>query len=236
MQKPQQVVARLEDKTVHNDKFTQYFFELAKPHTFAFDAGQYVSVKVQDTGARRSYSLCSSPDIKHGFELLLDISPGGIGSTFFEKLEFGAEIEVLGPLGRFTIDQEADENEIVLVATGSGIAPFRSIILDQLQVRGDKRPITLYWGMRHEEDMFWEMEFAELSDTHENFTFHPVLSKPGQEWTLSRGRVTDVLSAIDHKPSAGYYLCGSTQMIIDVEAILLGKKIDPKYIHFEKFY
>lgn len=236
MIKPQQFSAKLEETLVHNEKFTQFSFELLEPHKMEFYAGQYVSVKVAENGTRRSYSLCSSPDIKHGFELLIDISPAGIGSTYFRNLKFGDSIDFLGPLGMFTMAQDAPEEEIVFVATGSGIAPFRSMILDQLQVRADTRPMTLYWGLRHETDLFWEMEFQELSETHPNFTFHPVISRPGQEWTLSRGRVTDVLKAVNHSQTTGYYLCGNTAMVHDVSDLLQSKGVAQEYIHHEKFY
>lgn len=236
MQVPQKYIARYEEKIELNEKFTQYSFELREPHRLDFMAGQYLSVKVSEAGLRRSYSICSSPDIKHGFEFLVDHSPAGVGCKFFEGLEFGEEIEVLGPMGIFVMADDPAEKEVFLIATGSGIAPFRSMILNQLQVHHDERNITLLWGMRHETELFWELEFQELSENFPNFTFIPTISQPSERWPLQKGRVTDYLKQIELPNQAGYYLCGNAGMIDDAKALLAESDIDSKHIHHEKFY
>lgn len=233
---PQQYRARFEDKVVHNEKFTQFKFELVEPHEMPFVAGQYVSIKVSERGDRRSYSISSSPDINHGFETLVDLTPGGMGSTLLNNLQFGDEIEVLGPLGQFVIDPQSQENELVFVATGSGISPFKAMILDQLQVKQDTRPITLYWGLRYAQELFWQDEFIELVENYQNFHFTPVLSRPPEEWPLSRGRVTDILAAKEFNDRTGFYLCGNENMIADAVKLLQEKGIDSQYIHHEKFF
>lgn len=238
MQPPQRYLAKLEDKTVHNDKFVQYKFECTQPHRMEFVAGQYVSIKVAENGTRRSYSISSSPGIQHGFETLVDIEPAGIGCQFLGNLKFGDEIELLAPLGQFVIDTQLGEEEVVLVATGSGISPFMSMVQDLLQEKQDTRPITLYWGMRYAEHLFWQDEFRLLAENFANFKFHPVLSKAPEEWPLCRGRVTDCLSVhqLSQSTKAGYYLCGSAPMIADVSQVLAGRGVQPEYIHHEKFY
>lgn len=234
---PTQCTARLEDKTQHTDKFVQYAFELDQPHRMEFVAGQYVSLKVSDHGERRSYSICSTPDIKHGFELLIDHSPQGLGSKYLENLQFGDTVNVLSPLGRFVVEERPEEQALGFVATGSGIAPIRSMILDQLQVKKDTRKMVLYWGLRHESDMFWQLEFQELSETFPNFQFHPTLSKPESEkWTLCNGRVTNCLNDHDLMPNAGYYICGNERMLHDVVDLLAQKGVPAENVHHEKFY
>lgn len=237
MTPPVQFTARLEDKQVHNQKFTQYHFEFVQPYSLDFTAGQYVSIKVAEDGTRRSYSICSSPGINHGFETLLDVEPAGIGCTYLESLEFGAEISLLAPLGKFVLETAVPDEEIVLVATGSGISPFRSIILDLLQEKQDQRPISLYWGLRHAEQLCWQDEFSQLSEYFPNFKFHPVLSQAPAEWPLCRGRVTDCLSThqLPTSQKTGYYLCGRAQMITDVSQILVERGVLTENIHYEKF-
>lgn len=233
---PQRCTARLEDKLQHNSKFTQYMFELVEPHTVPFLAGQYVSMKVSDQGLRRSYSISSSPGITHGFELLLDITPQGVGTKYLESLKFGDTVEILMPMGMFTIAEDPTEKHLVFIATGSGVAPFYSMIQDLLQEKHDPRPITLFWGLRYAEDLFWEDEFSRLSEAFPQFVFHPVLSKAVDEWPLCRGRVTDCLSVHTLPENAGYYLCGNAPMIADVSALLTQKGITKEHIHHEKFY
>ncbi len=235
---PKQYLAKLEDKVQHNEKFVQYTFEMEQPHELAFVAGQYVSIKVADSGERRSYSICSSPEIRHSFELAVDISPAGLGCTYLEALQFGQEMQILGPMGRFVVEDDLAEQEpaLVFIATGSGIAPFHSMLLDMLQVRRDSRPMVLYWGLRHESELFWEAEFKDLSEKFPNFSFHPVISRPGAEWPLCVGRVTDCLNNHGVIQPAGYYLCGSKVMIEDTSAQLQQNGIAASSIHFEKFY
>ncbi len=242
MYPPKQFTAKLEEKTVFNAKYVQYDFELLSPNEMPFSPGQYVSIKVSETGVRRSYSICSSPAIKHGFQLLVDVEPQGVGVKYLESLRFGDEILLLGPLGQFVLapdpgaDQPKREDAIVLVATGSGITPFRSMVLDLLQEQRDTREIIVHWGMRHAEQMFWQDEFAELMQNFPNFKFHPVISQPIEGWSLCSGRVTDCLSVHEQPKNAGYYLCGNTKMVTEVMTLLAAQGVPPERIHHEKFY
>jgi ferredoxin-NADP reductase len=210
-------------------------FEFITPHEMEFEAGQYVSMKVSDRGDRRSYSICSAPQVKHGFELLIDISPQGIGSKYLESLQFGAKVSVLAPMGHFVIPQGVAETAFYFIATGSGVAPFKSMIEDLLQ-KQEKRPIVLYWGLRHEEDLFWELEFQELSKNFPNFKLQIILSQPKPEWPLSKGRVTDLLQALEKPAGAGYYLCGNGKMVDEVKAYLQQVGIASQNVHNEMFY
>jgi NAD(P)H-flavin reductase len=232
---PKQLTARLEDKIALTPKYIHYMFELDHPHEMPFIGGQYVSVKVSERGERRSYSICSAPSISHGFELLVDISPDGIGSKYLESLKFGDQISLLGALGMFTLKEELNESAIYLIATGSGVAPFRSMILDLLE-KQDKRPIVLYWGLRFEQDIYWALEFEELSRNNPNFTFKIILSKAGPEWPLDKGRVTDLLSVLEKPVGAGYYLCGNEKMVDEVTAQLQQDGVELAHIHHEMFY
>ncbi|NCN06743.1 MAG: hypothetical protein GW946_02760 [Candidatus Pacebacteria bacterium] len=236
MTPPKPYTAKLEDKAQLNERFVQYKFELVTPNELQFSAGQYVSIKVSDQGVRRSYSICSSPAVMHGFELLIDHQPAGVGCTFLENLQFGQEIELLAPLGVFTIKPDQEETEIALVATGSGIAPFLSMLYERLQVDQDMRPITLYWGMRHANLLFWEDEFEVLTQAFPHFRFHPVISQAEPAWPLCRGRVTDCLNTHEQPAGVGYYLCGNAAMIADVSKTLLAKGVSEAHIHHEKFY
>lgn len=233
---PHQSTARLQDKIIHNEKFVQYFFELDEPHRLAFTAGQYVSIKVSERGERRSYSICSSPAVDHKFELLLDLSPQGIGCKYLESLQFGDQLSLLGPLGMFVVPEQTTETAFFFIATGSGITPFRSMALDLLQNKHDTRPITLYWGLRYEQEMFWQDEFQELADNFPNFHFKIIISRPSEAWPLDKGRVTDLLTVAEKPAGAGYYLCGNNKMIEEVIASLAQNNVDKTHIHHEMFY
>lgn len=241
MNKPQKYTAIFEDKQIYNDKFTHLHFELKNPPRLDFKAGQFVSVIVDDQNTHRAYSICSDPDIDHGIEILLDITPQGKGVKYLQSLEFGDEINFLAPMGRFVIQESKDqdihkEKELVLVGTGSGIAPLRSMAIDQLKNKGDERPITIYWGLRYASHLVWQNDFSRWSKQYSNFSFHPTLSKAEKDWPLCRGRVTNCLNVHDLPENAGYYLCGGKAMIDDVKEILLKRGVEKEYIHHEKFF
>jgi ferredoxin-NADP reductase len=249
---PQPFTAQLTDKLKYNQRYTQFRFELIRePNVFKFKAGQYVSIQVSERGERRSYSVSSSPDITHGFEILVDVAPQGIGSKFLQDLSFGDTINFLGPLGRFILTPETavHNKPIVFIATGSGIAPFKSMLHELLQIRQvrvkqseqakqmfEPRQITMHWGMRYAEDLFWLEEMQDFMQNFTNFHFNPILSRPTEDWSLSRGRVTSVLEVITLDLTADYYLCGSHEMIVAVKDILIRKSIAPEQIHHESFY
>lgn len=235
MTTPQQYRAKLSDKLRLNEKFVEYKFELTEPNKMEFLAGQYVSIKVNDAGERRSYSIASSPEVDHGFELMLDIRPNGIGVQYFAGLNFGDEINFLSPMGTFVVADNQDE-ALVFIGTGSGIVPLRSMILDLLHNKKEKRPMVLHWGLRYADDLAWEDEFQDLAESYENFNFHPVLSKAPKKWPLCRGRVTNCLDIHDLLPNAGYYICGSKAMIEDVKVTLEKKGVLSENIYHEKFY
>jgi NAD(P)H-flavin reductase len=237
MQPPQQYKARLEELTFFNERYAQYEFELIAPNQLVFDPGQYVSVKVSPIGERRSYSIINTPDVSHGFHLLLDLKPMGVGTQYMKSLQFGSEIELLAPMGRFVIPENNTQEHLVFIATGSGISPFRSMIEDQLRNKQSQKKMTLFWGMRYANELFWLDELQDLVDSFPNFNFHPVISQAPEEWTLCRGRVTDCLNVHALPDNALYFLCGNQQMITDVTALLTTQKgVDPSLVLTEKFF
>jgi NAD(P)H-flavin reductase len=216
---PRPFTAKLAEKQILNDKFQLLRFEVVAPHDFAFVAGQYLLLNVPGTPQKKSYSIASSPSVGHGFDLLIDITPQGLGTKYLSTLNDGEAISGLAPLGQFIISN-SNEQALVFIATGSGVAPIKSMLDELLIYSNDARPMILYWGLRYPQDQFWYDEFAQLAEQHPNFVFHPVLSKPTADWTLCRGHVTDCLTVHALPNEAGYYLCGSQAMIIETVDLL----------------
>lgn len=233
--------AKLTEKKHHTPMFFEMHFELLAPNRIQFQSGQYVILTVPGVPQKKSYSIVSSPNMDHAIELLIDISPDGPGSRYLRDLQVGEDITFMAPFGNFVLPPVDSpvalaEKELAFVATGSGIAPMKSFLEDLLLIRGDKRLMTLYWGLRHAEDQFWFDYFAGLAQNHANFRFHPTLSRPPEEWPLCRGRVTDCLSIHPQAPNTGYYLCGGSAMIDDVTALLQKQGVPPQHIHHERFH
>lgn len=237
----QKFTARVADAQQITQKYLHLYVELIKPHRLEFTAGQYIILNIPGSEQNKNYSIASSPAIDHAIELLIDIAPHGVGTTYIQGLKAGDSISFMAPAGMFTISQPGTptgdaEKSLVCIASGSGITPIRSMILDQLQTRGDTRPITLYWGLRHEGDLCWLEDWEELEKSFTNFTFHPVLSQAEATWTLCRGRVTDCLFVHPFPANGGYYICGNRIMIEDTAKLVQSKGVQEQYIHHEKFY
>lgn len=215
-----------------------FCLEFQNPYNFL--AGQYVSIKVAPDGTRRSYSIASAPDGKT-IELLIDVSPGGIGSKYFLSLSGGDTVEALGPVGIFTLASKNPKPNRMFIATGSGIAPLRAMTLDSLHKKTALGEVRLLWGMRHEEDLFWQEEFAQLNRDYANFSYQVVLSKPSEHWHGESGHVDDCLRKgfmIQERDlgSWEFFLCGGQEMIMETGGYLASQGAAKENIHFEKFF
>ncbi len=95
----------------------------------------------------------------------------------------------------------------------------------------------LYWGLRHETDVFWKEEFEGLAAKHPNFRFVLTLSKPTDAWAGEKGRVTEhVLKDIESLKNAEFYLCGNRQMIVDMRTLLTDNGVASDHIYTETFF
>lgn len=214
-------------------KFHELVFETEVP--FTFQPGQYISVLVAPERIN-SYSIASGVG-PNRFLLLVDISPGGVGSKYFENLKVGDEIKYLGPLGNFLWKDDAGISKIFFIATGCGISPLRAMIENALRINKTKIPIRLYFGLRFKEDIFWESVFNQLNKEFPNFSFGICLSKPDESWQGAKGHVTDIV-AKDLTDASGVacYISGNQQMISEMTQILTSRGGAKERIYFENFH
>jgi Na+-transporting NADH:ubiquinone oxidoreductase subunit F len=231
MPKPQYYQAKVAEHIELNQKYHSLRLELVKPNQLEFAAGQYISIAIGG-GERRAYSIASTPATGHAVDLLVDIEPAGKGSTYMKNLQPGDPVEFLAPLGIFTV---AAEPKLLFVATGSGIAPFKSMIFDLLEDKKDQREIWLLWGLRKVEEMFWEEEWRQINEFYSNFHYRLMISKPPGLWPLVSGHVDKELEDVKLNQNWGVYLCGNQAMIAEVEKIVQNKGVLPTNIHKEKY-
>lgn len=231
MVKPQNFKAKVAEHLELNKKYHSIRLELIEPYRLEFTAGQYISLAIGE-GERRSYSIVSTPATQHGVDLLVDVEPGGKGSTYLKNLKPGDEVEFMAPLGIFTV---AAEPKLLFVATGSGIAPFKSMIFDLLEDKKDSREIWLLWGLRKVEEMFWAEEWRQINEFYQNFHYRLMISKPPGMWPLMAGHVDKELEDIKLDGSWGVYLCGNQEMIAQVSQIVQNRGVDINKIYKEKY-
>lgn len=210
-------------------------FALVDPKEIRFQAGQYVIFQIGPPKLRHTMSIASAPSKQREIEILQQRVPGGEGSKWFAGLTSGDRVQWVGPLGKFTLGADRLRPK-VFVATGSGIAPIRSMILDYLE-NGGRAPVTLWWGMRHETDVFWQNEFENIKAQYSNFHATTTLSQPGIPWTGQRGRVTaHVVAGTPDLVNAEFYLCGNRQMIVDIRKLLVDNGVAAEQILTETFF
>jgi ferredoxin-NADP reductase len=208
-------------------------FEITDRSAFHFTPGQFVSIKedVEGKEITRAYSIASPPD-GNRFALCLNRVPEGLVSPLLFAMQVGEHIEVEEPLGYFTLRHP--DRRAVFIATGTGIAPFRSMLLSALP-KGV--PITLLFGCRYARGVLYRDEFETLAQRYAHFQFIPTVTRPDGAWQGRVGRVQTHLDAalagIATKPDV--YICGLKEMVDEVRAILKQKGFDRKQIIYEKY-
>lgn len=209
-------------------------FRLAPGKELHFRTGQFAQmfIPLPDGKIRRSsYSIASAPSRTDAFELCVTLVDGGKSSTYLHNLKPGDKIQAMAPLGTFHFFD--DGRDSVFVATGSGIAPFRSMILDQLEKKTSKT-LTLIFGNRFEEDIIYRKDWEALAVKHRNFKPHFTLSRA--DWKGMKGYVQDhIEDSVPDPKSKNFYICGLKNMIDAVEQKLLALGVPKEQIHFERF-
>ncbi|MEQ1849679.1 MAG: FAD-binding oxidoreductase [Candidatus Peribacteraceae bacterium] len=216
-----------------------YELRFMKPAELHFQAGQFLLFDVPHLEnpadiQPRAYSIASAPNES---ELLfcIKLKEGGRASTWIvESLDIGTSVSAVGPLGLFTVRD--NEHELFFVATGAGLAPFRSQIKHALE-SGDTRPMHLVFGVRNPEDFFWVHELKSLAEKYQNFSLHCTLSGESAEWNGMKGRVQTVLPRIITKSDASsVYICGAPEMVSDVKKYCIESLGLPKgQVHAEGY-
>jgi ferredoxin-NADP reductase len=213
-------------------------FEVPGVETFHFTPGQFVSVidRVDGKEITRAYSIASPRD-GNRFELCLNRVQDGIVSPYLFGLQPGDEVEMGEPLGYFTLRHPG--HRALFIATGTGIAPFRSMLLDHLPKTSPH--ITLLFGVRYEQGLLYRGEFETLQRQYGTFHFLPTLTRPGQGWSGWTGRVQthldDALArlAFEDRSTIDIYVCGLKEMVDDVRRELKSRGFDRKQIIYEKY-
>ena len=229
-------IIKIEQQTENTRRF---FIQVPELELFDFKPGQFVTLDLpiheKPNRRLRSYSIASWPNGTNIFELCIVWLEGGAGTTYlFNEVTVGSEITLRGPVGVFTLQPEHYTQDLFLICTGTGIAPFRSmaqyIKLHQLQ----HQHIHLIFGCRTQKDLLYYNELMELQNDLPSFTYHPVLSR--EEWSGKTGYVHAVYEELcATKMPATFFLCGWKAMIDDAKHRIQELGYDKKMIHQELY-
>ncbi|MBK8779511.1 MAG: oxidoreductase [Saprospiraceae bacterium] len=227
-------------------------FELEIPEVVSFDfiAGQFITLDLPVGDKRlqrwRSYSISSAPAGTNKIELCIVHFDGGLGSTyFFDQVVVGTELKFKGPEGGFVLPEVIDQ-DVVMICTGTGIAPFRSMIWDIYLTGKTHRAIHLIFGTRRKEDILYALEWEWLMNNIPGFKFEVALSRESVSSGPEAGLLTKLHAGHVHpiyqaaydtpRPDIHFYLCGWSKMIDEAVENLFGEiGFGREQIHFELY-
>lgn len=233
------VVIKITEETLATRR---YFIQIPEVEVFDFIPGQFVTLDLpiheKKNKRWRSYSIASSPDKTNVIELVIVLLDGGEGTTYlFNEVKQGTELLLRGPQGVFVLPQIIDRN-IFFICTGTGVAPFRSMLHHINRYKIFHKNIYLLFGTRLIKDCLYCEELKELEKEIENYFYLPVFSREAEENTLVRkGYVHAVYEEIlaKEKQPAYFYLCGWKNMIDEAKKRILDLGYDRKDIHLELY-
>ena len=212
-----------------------------------FVPGQFIQVHFRyadGTPAKRSYSLATIHDHALGpgeaVEIAVSYVPGGAATALFEGLPEGGHVEASGPFGRFCLMPGDRNARYLLIATGTGVTPYRSM-LPQLQSLMAERgvEVMLLQGARTPAELLYGDEFRAFADAHPGFRYVPCLSRelpPDPHPDVRHGYVQQHLGAF--APDAARdiaYLCGNPDMVDACFEALKGFGLPVPQIRREKY-
>lgn len=203
---------------------------LACPDITHYRAGQYLKVYIDEKTAR-CYSLASAPGIDA--HLQLHVRRGAVGSAsrwFHEVLKAGDAIQISGPQGYCGYQADRPDQPLLMVATGSGLAPYYGIARTALQ-HGHRAPIRLYHGVRHSADLYLSEQLRALARLHPNFHYLPCISGGEKLEGCFAGR--SLHAAIRETPLSQawrVYLSGHPEMVEDGWKLALRAGVPPEAV------
>lgn len=214
----------------------RYWIEVPELGSFDFIPGQFVTLDLpihEKANKRwRSYSLASWPDGSNVFELIIVLDKKGTGTNYiFDEVTVGSELTFRGPQGVFTLKEPLDK-ELFLICTGTGIAPFRSMVHHIKNSHIPHKQITLIFGCRTKDSLLYYPEMKKLGETLTGFTYIPTLSR--ETWEGASGYVHDIYEDLcRERQPASFFLCGWRGMIDEAKKRIMDMGYDKKNIHVE---
>jgi ferredoxin-NADP reductase len=229
--KPVACRARVKAVRALSSEVLEAELEMIEPPSFAFEAGQWVSVPFGPKIVR-AYSIASTPRTGSVITLCADVAPDGPGSRWFRSLTAGREVEFKGPLGGF-VWERGETRRPLFVAEEVGIVPIRAILAD-LDEHGVAPAATLVYWARDPTWLVYDDELRALARRRRGFAYHPIVRTgedvAPEELAAAVDRlVTDVGGLVT-------YVAGGEASIKRVREVLMAKGLERRAVKWEKFW
>ena len=215
----------------------RFYIEIPELDKFDFEPGQFITfdlpIHEKPNKRVRSYSIASWPNGTNVLELVIVLLEGGLGTTYlFNKIDVGSELILRGPQGVFTLDDDILKKEIIMICTGTGIAPFRSMVHHIKNHNIPHNKVYLLYGTRTQKDLLYYDEFKNFQ--LENFEYIPTLSR--EKWEGKSGYVHPIYEEIcANKQPVAFLLCGWKNMLDEAKQRIVAMGYDRKSIHQESY-
>ncbi len=226
-------IIKIENETADTKRF---WIAVPELESFDFLPGQFVTLDLpiheKPNKRWRSYSIASWPDGSNVFELVIVLDRKGLGTPYlFTDITVGSTIDFRGPQGVFTLKHPL-QTDLFLICTGTGIAPFRSMV-NHLHINNiEHKNIYLVFGCRTKDTLLYYNELSNLQKELKDFHYVPTLSR--EQWEGKSGYVHAIYEELcKDKQPAQFFLCGWKGMIDEAKKRLIELGYDRKSIHVE---
>lgn len=232
----------LQEKIKLSDGTFHFRFTTDNPEGLEFKAGQFISLHIEKDGKehRRNYSIANSPADTNVVELAMAFLPNGLASTLLFNLQPGEMLDASGPYGQFILKDEVPPQRYILIGTGTGITPYRSM-LPQLGhlLETTSMSVIILQGVRTASDLLYGGEFVEFAAKHKRAKFMACYSRelPAQNQSYEySGYVQNHLETLQIQAGADIaYLCGNPHMVDEAFNKLQELGLDRAHIRREKY-
>jgi len=229
------IVTRMENETSDTRRF---WIEVPELNSFDFKPGQFVTLDLpiheKPTRRWRSYSIASWPDSGNVFELVIVLDRKGLGTPYlFNEIRPGSELTFRGPQGVFVLKEPLDKDHF-LICTGTGVAPYRSMLHHIKNNNLPHKNIYLIFGTRTQKDLLYYEELKSLKNEIHNYEYIPTLSR--ENWEGRTGYVHPIYESLcqDKRP-AEFFLCGWKPMIQEAKTRIMAMGYEKRSIHEELY-
>ena len=230
------IIIKVEQQTYNTRRF---WIQIPEVEKFNFLPGQFVTLDLpiheKPNKRWRSYSIASWPNGTNIIELCIVLLDDGAGTKYlFNEIKEGSNVTLRGPAGVFALKEQNLQQDLFLICTGTGIAPFRSMAQYLTLQKTPHKNIHLVFGCRTQKDLLYHDELNQLQQTNPNFFYHPTLSR--EEWQGKKGYVHALYEELcQAKQPANFFLCGWKAMIDEAKQRILAMGYDKKMIHQELY-
>jgi CDP-4-dehydro-6-deoxyglucose reductase len=239
-------VAKLNNIVNETSTTKRFFFEVPELEVLNFTPGQFISfefpIHEKPSKRVRHFSIANYPNGTNLFEVVIVKKEGGAGTEWLWKQDIGVEIPFTGPSGIMVMDDNKMKNHI-FICTGTGIGPFRSMILDIFHKNIPTGDLIMVFGTRDMQSVLYLNDMLYLEEKLPQMKYLPILSREsinGQQGYVHKVYtevVNDYFKQMEEDKyndlDCMFYICGWKDMVKEARANLIAMGFDKKQIKQE---